>query len=381
MSHKRGAKTAFTLVELLVVITIIGILIALLLPAVQAAREAARRIACNNQLKQIALSLHNYATANKVFPPAVVMGTNWPATTDPFITANSNCDTWGEAQSQTAGMHGESWILRMLPFIEGNTTAKLWDWHYAPCYTNVAPPGAFNSALAMLDQKGFYCPSRRTQVREGIDNILLPCTATPWKGGGTDYGACAGRFQLCSPTGRTFHNLQIPNAANTPATMTTVFQPGVSVANVTYQVQGDATGSCTAEKGLGVIGQMNQSVSFAAIRDGTSNTILAGELQRITTITTQAPFNSSQGPQLSRDGWAIGGEPTLFSTGIPYPLNVATSPMMNNGYFMAPGSEHSNGANFALGDASVKFLNTSIDNNVFTLLGSMADRIPVTIPE
>ena len=286
----------------------------------------------------------------------------------------------------TAGYHGTSWILRTLPFIEGNTTFKNWQFTYPVANATNAVNGYTNgglaNGLANMDQKGFYCPTRRSQVRPGIDTPLLLVTGTSgWTAGGTDYGGCVGRhmaFLVAAP-----HKMQIPNPGASPSTLNIApYIPGVTVVNTAYVVQGDNGTVAYAEKALGILGQVNQSVSFGQIRDGTSNTIMVGELQRITTIVTVAPFNASSGPYYSHDGWAVGGDATLFTTG--YMGNGTSSggaTLMNNGCFPSPGSEHSNGANFGLGDGSVRYLNTSMDSNIFCLMGSMADKVAVSPPD
>ncbi len=149
---------AFTLVELLVVIAIIGILVSLLLPAVQAAREAARRTQCTNNLKQIGIGFHNYHDTYKTFPPAYVIqpgGGGVHGAPDP--------------DTRDAGP-GWAWGTLLLPFLEqGNLHDQFND--NLPCWD------ANNAAAAQTQLDLFLCPSatgsdRPMQVKDDAGNVL-----------------------------------------------------------------------------------------------------------------------------------------------------------------------------------------------------------------
>jgi len=128
------ARTAFTLVELLVVVAIIGVLVGLLLPAVQAARESARRTTCVNKLRQVGQAMHNYADANKRLPQA--------------CASLATSGTVGERDTNS----GATWVVFVLPFIELDSLGAAYD-HSA------SSRHATNNAITKNQLSELICPS------------------------------------------------------------------------------------------------------------------------------------------------------------------------------------------------------------------------------
>lgn len=148
-SHRRSG---FTLIELLVVIAIIAVLVALLLPAVQQARESARRTQCRNNLKQIALALHNYHDAHRVFPPGAVVR----------AFASDGCMA-GNLRAGSTG-HGASWTVMILPYVD--EAARYQEFNFgAPFHYEVAlQHGGTNGPFQRKSLPKLHCPSSHLSV-------------------------------------------------------------------------------------------------------------------------------------------------------------------------------------------------------------------------
>lgn len=364
-------RPAFTLIELLVVIAIIAILVALLLPAVQNAREAARRTQCVNNLKQLGLALHNYHDQHKVFPPGQIAAYFSPTPdavgsyADPTEAINYQP---GNTTSLRAGDHGTSFFLFIMPMLDQAPTYNFWQF-----YANVHRNGA--SMLSGIDPPlvtdvngGFiyparthvsalYCPSRRSTMEASTRFSQVQRVDSSWTSGGNDYAGCVG-------SGIAFKDDTVANRQTYALTPT---QLGNTI--------NTATGTSLYAQhpfNVGVFG-VNSRTSIAEISDGTSNTVMVSE-RRIFQVPA-AVNGMSAAQRTSSDGWAWGGPATLFST---YRAPQPPGPQFGR-HFDEAGSDHPMGFNVLAADGSVHFVSINVDLRSWQNLGNMAQGAPVDL--
>ena len=319
------APRGFTLIELLVVIAIIGILIALLLPAVQKVREAAARLQCSNNLKQIGLALHNYHDAYGTLPSAHY----------------ETCPPGTQPGHHEGCLYYSGWNIDILPFLEQDNLYKMYN-KEAP---NLSP---LNEEVVQMQVKVFTCPS---DTRAGM--IILP--------------------ETIPPDGSSQKDPLIPYMTGSYKVMTGVGHPSTTdtFGGFWDEVQ-DANTYFSAGKGAfhgdGYSGL--QPERLTNITDGTSNTIFAGE-RHTKTHPTRGPFWADTF-NLYNSGAAYLGINTIYLQ--PDYDACANLHGYNANYCKYGwGSLHTGGnINFLFGDGHVRSIPATIDNNIFAALATIA---------
>jgi prepilin-type N-terminal cleavage/methylation domain-containing protein/prepilin-type processing-associated H-X9-DG protein len=334
----KARSAGFTLIEVLVVISIIGILIGLTLPAVNAAREAGWRGQCADHVRQIGLALHGYLAVHRNFPPGAVLVPNYSDT-----EISGWYDSWGEAAATISGKHGTSWMLAILPYIEENYIYK--DWNFSKSVL-------CNKTLAQTDIALFYCPTRRVGIRRGDEQIMFE----NWTSGGTDYGGCLGQCNGWRDQ------------------LSTIY---VGPPRISHRFLDANTLTKKDKTGIFVPNQARRPIEIV---DGLSNTIMIGEMQRLHPLAGATGLVKSR--RMSNDGWATAGVATLFNTmDIGGDGEDGGAPGgFNNRFFESAGSDHPGGANFGFADGSIHFISENIDTKLYSLLGSINDGEAAILP-
>jgi len=331
-SHSTRQR-GFTLVELLVVIAIIGILVALLLPAVQTAREAARRAQCLSNMRQLGIAAHNYHAAQQSFPP-------------------------GLTAYRTSDWHGNTFFAFLLPYIEEAALADQWNYKNtaADAKSNTKDPntGTFTqNALSATVIPTYLCASDITTENPALLDWSSPGYARGWHG--------------------------ITSYIGNGGTYSTYFRDPAMESNGMFFMTGPESrpsdsGNSADQRFL----KTNQKPArIGKIKDGTSKTIMFGERYHLDAVFDQklheeGSFSRYPIGRWGAWGWTGGGNGTTHVLGsskvvinFTTPDNVVQAYFSVNDRMSAFGSGHPGGANFVMGDGSAQFL--SDGTNLITL--------------
>jgi prepilin-type N-terminal cleavage/methylation domain-containing protein len=311
-------RPAFTLVELLVVIAIIGVLVALLLPAVQAAREAANRMSCGNNLKQIGIAVHNHHDTHRHLPYGASDG------------QNQDCCNWNTA-NDIKDIRGWAWSFHILPFMEQQ-----------PLYDLGGTTAANHTLIGQTAVNAYFCPSRRAP---GIYGSSAKC----------DYAANGG--------------------GSISATTVTIGASTVSLKGFGDDgpfAQPWDDGQLTASGGIVSSTPMKRKRTFASINDGLSNTALVGEKQLHDTTWGSAGgdnenwYNSGWDEDMSRFGYQS-----------PEPDKLHPDSTQATFWSRRFGGPHSGGVQMVRADGSVTLVPYTVDALTWFNFCRMNDGQPI----
>ena len=323
MARHLRQRRAFTLIELLVVIAIIAILAAIQFPVFAKAREKARATSCASNLKQIGVALHNYADTYKALPYGSDYG-------------NGNKHTWS---------------AMLLPFIERQA-------HYDQFDFNVPLVHANNTLAVTTPVATYICPSDP----QANNPVLKNRGDSPGLNGGTTNPTNCAMLSYTACMGPTHPD-------NCP------FCPSATPSQTNWCCQGCNFGSfgggCGVANGTfaGMFGRWPSSIRLAAVTDGLSNTIMAGE-----TLPAHYVWNGAFCPNFPVSGMSIPINTMEKDNGVHGGSLILWA--ITSGYK----SLHPGGAGFVLGDASVRFLSASIDHQLYAALGTRGGGEAVKVP-
>jgi prepilin-type N-terminal cleavage/methylation domain-containing protein/prepilin-type processing-associated H-X9-DG protein len=351
----RRSRAGFTLIELLVVIAIIAILIGLLLPAVQKVREAAARMSCSNNLKQLGIACHSFHDANEGWPLGAEfnVGSGWTAFILPYIEQDS---AFKGLTFREDGVANDQWAAG-LPGVAGNVTS--------------ASSSVRNIGFCELKFKMFRCPS--STIPDNYADISGDNWIVQRRAPANYLGCVSGRIV----DDRRRITATTPWGSNS-GTEDIHTLDGIFVAKMVHQRVVFQSGTFSWSGGY------TSGVSMTGITDGTSNTIAVGEAEPDTRGVPLAAIereNNASGCG-RKDHWAIGSDDVdtsnqgdmsefLGSTGVP--LNMPPQTPCTSGhaaYELSYGSRHTGGAMFLFADGSVKFIRQSVSAATFSALGT-----------